>query len=84
MKLFLDSYYLTCNSKCEKLLGAKLDRELTFYDHTSQLCENACRKISEGDTLYKYIYTLYKHLYSLRHLRQFKTTPVNIKQETFF
>ena len=61
MKLFLDSYYLTCNSKCEKLLGAKLDRELTFYDHTSQLCESACRKISEGDTLYKYIKKIYSY-----------------------
>lgn len=61
MKLFLDSYFLTCNSKCEKLLGAKLDRELTFYDHTSQLCENACRKISEGDTLYKYIKKIYSY-----------------------
>ena len=44
-----------------KLLGAKLDRELTFYDHTSQLCENACRKISEGDTLYKNIKKIYSY-----------------------
>ena len=34
-----------CNRKCEKLLGAKLGHKFIFYDHISELCENASRKI---------------------------------------
>ena len=35
----------TSNSKCEKLLGVKLDNKLSFDDHVSELFKNVSRKI---------------------------------------
>ena len=33
------------NSKCEKLLGIKIDNMLTFDDHVSELCKKASQKL---------------------------------------
>ena len=38
--------YTIDNSGCEKLLGAKIDVNLNFNDHISDLCKKASRKIS--------------------------------------
>ena len=38
--------YTIGNSKCEKLLGVKIDVNLNFNNHISDLCKKACRKIS--------------------------------------
>ena len=38
--------YTIDNSECEKLLGVKLDLNLNFNDHISDLCKKASRKIS--------------------------------------
>ena len=40
-------YYTIDNSECEKLLGAKIDVNLHFNDHISDLCKKASRKIPE-------------------------------------
>ena len=36
----------TDNSDCEKLLGVKIDLNLNFNDHISDLCKKTSRKIS--------------------------------------
>ena len=38
--------YTIDNSECEKLLGVKIDVNLNFNDHISDLCKKASRKIS--------------------------------------
>ena len=38
--------YTIDNSECEKLLGVKIDVNLNFSDHISDLCKKASRKIS--------------------------------------
>ena len=38
--------YTIDDSECEKLLGVKLDVNLNFNDHISDLCKKASRKIS--------------------------------------
>ena len=38
--------YTIDNSECEKILGVKLDVNLNFSDHISDLCKKASRKIS--------------------------------------
>ena len=38
--------YAIDNSECEKLLGLKIDVNLNFNDHISDLCKKASRKIS--------------------------------------
>ena len=38
--------YTIDNSECEKLLGVKIDANLNFDDHISDLCNKASRKIS--------------------------------------
>ena len=38
--------YTIDNSECEKLLGVKIDVNLNFDDHISDLCNKASRKIS--------------------------------------
>ena len=38
--------YTISTSKCEKLLGVKIDVNLNFNDHISDLCKKANRKIS--------------------------------------
>ena len=43
----------TSNSKCEKLLGVKLDNKLSFGDHVSELYQNVSRKIHALTKMYK-------------------------------
>ena len=38
--------YTIDNSECEKLLGVKIDVNLNFNDHISDLCKKASRKVS--------------------------------------
>ena len=38
--------YAIDNSECEKLLGLKIDVNLNFNDHISDLCKKASRKVS--------------------------------------
>ena len=38
--------YTIDNSECEKLLGVKINVNLIFNDHVSELCKKASRKIS--------------------------------------
>ena len=38
--------YTINNSECEKLLGVKIDVNLDFNDHISDICKKASRKIS--------------------------------------
>ena len=38
--------YTIGNSQCEKLLGVKIDVNLNFNEHISDLCKKASRKIS--------------------------------------
>ena len=38
--------YTIDNSECEKLLGVKIDVNLNFNDHISDLCKKTSRKIS--------------------------------------
>ena len=38
--------YTIGNSECEKLLGVKIDVNLNFNNHISDLCKKASRKIS--------------------------------------
>ena len=38
--------YLIYNSECEKLFGVKIDGNLNFNDHISDLCKKANRMIS--------------------------------------
>ena len=38
--------YIISNSKCEKLLGIKLDSNLNFNTHITDLCKKASRKVS--------------------------------------
>ena len=44
VKMKIGNFDMT-NSKSEKLLRVKFDHELSFNDHTSELCKNASRKI---------------------------------------
>ena len=38
--------YVISNSECEKLLGVKIDVNLNFNTHISELCKKASRKVS--------------------------------------
>ena len=38
--------YTTYNSECEKVLGVRIDVNLNFNDHLSDLCKKTSRKIS--------------------------------------
>ena len=40
------------NSKCEKLLGIKIDKELNFNEHVQSLCEKASQKINTSRVVY--------------------------------
>ena len=41
-----EDVYTIDKSDTEKLLGLKLDKKLTFYDHISDICKKAGRRIS--------------------------------------
>ena len=47
--------YLIYNSECEKLFGVKIDGNLNFNDHISDLCKKASRKISAIATVTPYM-----------------------------
>ena len=44
LSIMVDNYKVQ-NSKCEKLLGIKIDNMLTFDDHVSELCTKASQKL---------------------------------------
>ena len=44
LNIKIGEYTIDC-SKCEKLLGVKIDVNLSFNDHISDLCKKASRKI---------------------------------------
>ena len=43
LKINVENNEIT-NSKCEKLLGIKIDRKLTFYTHIDEICKKAGQK----------------------------------------
>ena len=45
------------NSKCEKLLGIKIDCKLSFDDHTGYICKNAGAKLNALTRVAQYINT---------------------------
>ena len=38
------------NSKCEKLLGIKIDSNLNFEDHTGSICKKAGTKLNNSQS----------------------------------
>ena len=43
------------NSKCEKLLGIKIDHKLTFNAHIDEICTKAGQKMNTWSTVIVYM-----------------------------
>ena len=52
--IIVDEYVIQ-NSKCEKLLGIKIDYELSFDDHVTDLCKKASRKLHALSRISKFM-----------------------------
>ena len=50
------------NSKCEKLLGIKIDSKLSFDDHIENMCKNAGAKLNALTRVTQYMNTEKKAL----------------------
>ena len=57
-----EDVYTIDKSDTEKLLGLKLDKKLTFYDHISDICKKAGRRISILVRTTPYMGTAKKHI----------------------